>query len=238
MNVLMLLVACPVFAQSFEVASVKAAGPGRGSVDFRVLPGGRLSVTNATLDGVVAMAFGVKRGHLQGGPGWLSVDRFDIEAKADGEPDRVQTMILLQNLLRERFGLEVHREARDGAVFELVVAKGGHKLKRSAADQSRLVLRRNTPENLPGVSYTIVARKISMPRLAGELVGQLNAPVLDKTGLGGEFDFELDFAIDDKPESGVSLFTAIQEQMGLKLLAARGPVEVLVIDRIEKPAGN
>ena len=234
----MMIVGMLTAQASFEVASVKVADPKQGSVDFRIHPGGRLSIANATLDGVIAMAFGVKPSQMKGGPGWLTTHRFNIEAKAEGEPARPEMMLLLQNLLRARFGLEVHRESRDGMVYSLVELKGGHKCKPSTATVSHLGLRRNTPQHLPGVSYTIQAERITMARFASELAGQLDAPVSDRTGLPGDFDFELDFAIDDKPESGPSLFTAVQEQLGLKLVALKGPVEVLVIDRVGKPTEN
>ena len=223
---------------SFEVASVKAADPKERNVDFRIQPGGRLTVVKDTLQGMITMAFSVKRYQLKGGPGWLVTDRFNIEARADGNPDRAAMLILFRNLLRERFGLQVHREAREGTIYALTEAKSGHRFKSSRESESQLQLRRNTPRDLPGVSYTIVARKVSMDRFAASLVGQLDSPVANQSGLPGEFDFELDFAIDDKPESGPSIFTAIQEQLGLKLVAVKGPVEVLVVDRAEKPVGN
>ena len=235
---LMMIVGMLMAQASFDVASVRGADPKQGSVDFRIHPGGRLSITNSTLDGVIAMAYGVKRSQMKGGPGWLATDRFNIEAKAEGEPARSEMMLLLQNLLRERFALRVHPETREGVVYTLVELKGRHKYKPSTAEVSHLGLRRNTPQHLPGVSYTIQAQRITMARFASELAGQLDAPVSDRTGLPGDFDFELDFAIDDKPESGPSIFTAIQEQLGLKLVASKGPVEVLVVDRAGKPSQN
>ena len=135
---------------SFEVASVKAADPKERNVDFRIQPGGRLTVVKDTLQGMITMAFSVKRYQLKGGPGWLVTDRFNIEARADGNPDRAAMLILFRNLLRERFGLQVHREAREGTIYALTEAKSGHRFKSSRESESQLQLRRNTPRDPTG----------------------------------------------------------------------------------------
>ncbi len=124
-------------------------------------------------------------------------------------------------------------------MYILVVAKGGPKLKESTAQESYVRLYRNTPPELPGVSYTIGAQKVTMAMFADRLADmEAQRPVLDRTGLTGEFDFKVNYAIDDNPETGPSLLTALQEQLGLKLEAAKGPIETLVIDHVEKPTGN
>jgi len=240
---LLALAAYTTFAQNaapppaFEVASVKTAPPNE-PLDFLVQPGGRLTITNLTLNVILRQAFGVMAYQITGGPKWLDTDRFDIEAKAQGNPPREQVIAMLQTLLADRFQLKVHRETREGDVYALVVAKGGPKLKESTAQDSHMYLYRNTPPELPGVSYTTVGQKASMAMLAGRLAEMEERPVLDRTELKGEYDFKLDYAIDNNPETGPSIFSALQEQLGLKLEAAKGPVEILVVDKAEKPSAN
>jgi uncharacterized protein (TIGR03435 family) len=231
-------------APVFEVASVKFATTGQYGVDFRVYPGGRLSVRDMGLGQIILRAFQIKRYQLSGGPVWLwdyGLEAcYDIEAKAAADASREQVMAMLRTLLAERFRLKTHREAHEGTVYSLEVGKGGPKLKESTADTSWVRLMRNTPPELPGVSYTIRAQKASMPYLAEQLGSMgISRPILDRTGLKGEYDFKIDYAIDDNPETGPSIFSAIQEQLGLKLEAGKGPVETLVIESVDRiPTGN
>ncbi len=243
--VMLVLGCCAALAQTaaiprFDVASIRPVpAMAREPIDFRIQPGGRLTITNLTLKIMVREAFGVKNYQIAGGPVWLDTDRFDVVAKADDDPSRKQMMTMLQALLAERFQLKVHRETKEGHVYALVAAKGGAKLKPSTADQSYVGLSRNTPTDQVGVSYTITGQKAAMAMFAerlGEL--ELGRPVLDRTGLQGEFDFRLDYGTADNPGTEPSIFTAIQEQLGLKLESAKGPVETLVIDGAEKPSAN
>jgi len=235
-----------LFAQSaptapvFDVVSVKpVAVDAREPLDFRTYPGGRLKITNQTVKIILREAYGIKGYQLSGGPAWLYAERFDIDAKAEGGLSRAQMMAMLQTLLADRFALKVHRESREGNVYALVVAKDGPKLKESTAKDSYIRLIRNTPLELPGVSYTIGGQKASMARFAERLADmELHRPVLDRTGLTGDFDFKVNYAIDDNPETGPSIFAAIQEQLGLKLETTKGQIETLVIDHVEKPSGN
>jgi uncharacterized protein (TIGR03435 family) len=233
-----LLLSWGALAAEFEVASVRPSDPRQSAVDFVISPGGRLRATNVTLLEMVREAYRVKYFQVSGGPGWIGTDRFHIEAKAAGEPTRDQMLDMLRALLEERFRLKVRREVREGNVYELVVARSGPKLKASTAETSFLRLYRNTPRELPGVSYTIHGQKVSMAKLANDLTGTMARPVLDRTGLAGEFDFKIDYAIEGHAEVGPSMFTALQEQLGLRLQAARGAVESLEIESAQKPAGN
>jgi uncharacterized protein (TIGR03435 family) len=224
---------------AFDVASVKPAGPDNRGADFRVYPGGRLRITNLNLDLIIREAYAVKPYQIAGGPAWLKTDRFDIDAKTEGDPSRRQMMAMLQTLLADRFQLKVHRETREDNDYALVTAKGGPKLTPSTADESYVRLYRNTPVDQTGVDYTIAGQKASLALIAERLGDmELGRPVLDRTGIKGEFDFKLRYAIDDNPDTGPSIFAAIQEQLGLKLEAAKGPVEILVIDKVEKPSRN
>jgi uncharacterized protein (TIGR03435 family) len=224
---------------AFDVASVKALDPAAEShtgMDFRIYPGGRLEMINLTLRTILLEAFGVKHYQLSGGPGWMNTDHFTIIAKAEGDPSRQQMVAMLQTLLADRFQLKIHREVKEGNVYAMVVAKGGLELQLSTTDQSRFSTYRNNP---PGVSYTLVGKKTSMARIAEGIGSHLGTPVLDRTGIQGEFDFKLGpFAGDDNPDSGPSIFSVIQEQLGLKLETAKGSIEMLVIDHAEKPSAN
>jgi uncharacterized protein (TIGR03435 family) len=222
----------------FEVASVKPASPTMSAVDFRVQPGGRLTIVNLTPKNIIQEAYGIKYYQLAPEPSWIDRERFDIVAKAEGEPTRKEMMQMLQVLLAERFQLQVHRETREGNVYRLQTAKSGPRLKLSTADASFIRTYRNTPPQLPGVSYTWFGQKASMAMLADHLNGHLRSTVTDDTGLRGEFDFKVTFATNDDPETGPSIFVALQEELGLKLQAGKGPVVTLIIDRIERPSGN
>jgi uncharacterized protein (TIGR03435 family) len=147
-------------------------------------------------------------------------------------------LAMLQALLADRFQLKVHREQREGNVYALVVAKGGHKLKPPTGDGSHIGLYRYDPADQPGMHYALVGNRASLALIATHLGQQLRYPVIDRTGIEGEFDFKVDYAIDDNPDSGSSLPVAVQQQLGLKLEAAKGPVETLVVDHAEKPSAN
>src|SRR5450755_783521 len=114
------------FGQTFDVASVKPATG--NTADFRVYPGGRLHVVGLTVNVILLEAYGLEHYQITGGPAWLGTDRFDIEAKAEGDPTKAQMMAMLQALLADRFQLKVHRESKEGNVYALVVGKSGHKL--------------------------------------------------------------------------------------------------------------
>lgn len=237
-----------VFGQpEFEVASVKPNKSGNNSISISRQPGGRVTVTNAPLRMLITFAYDLREHQLSGGPGWLSSDRYDIVAKADNpNPTDAEMKLLFQTLLADRFQLKTHRETKELPVYAVTVAKNGPKL--SKAD--------------PGGKGTqmsmgrgqLKAKKASIEQLAKLLGNQLGRTVLDKTGLAGDFDFELTWTpdmpgpqgpkeggVDGPPPAdpaGPSIFTAIQEQLGLKLESQKGPVEILVIDSVERASEN
>jgi uncharacterized protein (TIGR03435 family) len=184
-------------------------------------------------------AYRVASYQISGGPAWLATDRFDINAKASGDRTLTadQKREMLRALLEDRFHLKVHRKVKEQSVYSLVVAKGGPKLKTSSADeQSGMTL------GSKGQTLEMRFSKWNMARLAGQISGNEGRKVVDKTGLSGEYDFTLSY-LDDRravggQEDGPSLFTALQEQLGLKLESQKGPVEVLVIDHADKPSEN
>jgi uncharacterized protein (TIGR03435 family) len=138
-------------------------------------------------------------------------------------------MAMVQNLLIERFSLKLHRESKELPVFALVAAKNGSKLHVSVGKGL----------DVRGGHGHFTARGITMQMMAAQLAARvLDRPVVDRTGLNGEFDLELEWAADDGPDAGPSIFTAIQEQLGLRLEAQRAAVDMLVVDQVERPSAN
>jgi uncharacterized protein (TIGR03435 family) len=246
---------------AFEVASIKRDVSGQPGPQYRIFPG--FTVQRATLKDLVTMAYGIHDFQLSGGPGWINSDRYNIEAKAEGaqvfsQEYRLLQLRRLQTLLQDRFKLAVHRETRELPVYELVVAKGGAKLQpptcipRTSVDVT--VAPGKSMRDYCGWGGWGIGRYEftdgKMSDLAGGLSGMLERIAVDKTGIMGRFHLQLTYAPDDSvkrfpdipapepPADAPNIFTALQEQLGLKLESAKGPVEVLVIDHVEKPSEN
>ena len=227
-------------SQRFEVASVKPSPADQRNGNSGGHSGsGRLTMTNVTLKRYIMGAYGVGPNQILGGPDWLDSDRYDIVAKADQPVGDGILMAMLQTLLAERFKLAIHRENRPIQAYILEVAKNGPKLEKAGDAAS-------TTGNGHGL---IDARAIAMTRFAAVLARQMDAPVVDRTGLEGKFNLKLQWTPEsDKPlkpgtdaaamDSGLSIFTAIQQQLGLRLRAQRVPVEMIVIDHAEKASEN
>src|ERR1051326_2017266 len=237
----------------FEVASVKAADPAANGSHTNINQG-RLAMTNVTLKQCILMAYHIQAYQLSGAPPWSDTTRYDISAKMDasaeqlvGPAARVRMDTMLQNLLADRFKLVVHRESKQVPGYVLMVDKNGHKLKRVQDDD-----RTSTSVG----RGKITARRISMPEFAIRLSAILDRPVRDMTGLAGVFELTLEWTPDGNQGSlnaggnaragtlaenrfvGPTVFTAIQEQLGLKLESQKGPVELVVVDDVEKPSSN
>ena len=259
---------------SFDVTSVKPnpREEGRGGA----LQPGRFAQTSVTLRQLIRMAYGTSQ--TVGGPSWVDSDRFDVDGRGafdlsgflpgpDGSPPRVYVM--LQRLLEERFKLALHKQVQERPVYALVVARHdqqlGPRLQRSAIDCDALIaaVRQNgrppappEPGQAPNCSMRImpghlVADSVNMSQLAGALTSPIaDRVVLDRTGLIGRFNVELEWTPDllapSNRQDGIapaadappSLFTAVQEQLGLKLDGTTAPIEVLVVDRAEQPTAN
>jgi uncharacterized protein (TIGR03435 family) len=223
----------------FEVASIK---PHAGEVTVSGGPfssGPRVRYVAVELTDLVTEAYGVRYEQVSGSPGWGSGPagaRYDIEAKAEGDakPAKEQLRQMLQSLLAERFRLKVRRETVDTPIYALVLAKGGSKLK--AVDKGEGVRMRasGTRQRMDG--------KAAMEFLAQQLSISAGRLVLDRTGLIGNYEFTLEWTPDnvappdDSPS--ISIFTAVQEQLGLKLEPAKAPVEMLIIEHAEMPTEN
>lgn len=216
----------------FEVVSIKpAADQGRLRIDFS--PGGRFSARGVTVKILLRNAYGLQDYQISGGPGWISTAGFDIEARADagaGEPAREQVLKMIGALLADRFRLASHRETGQLPIYALVVGKRGAKLQAAGSGAA--------PTRSLKMGH-LVTKKMSMTELANILTFDLKRPVRDDTGLKGDFAFTLEWAPGlGQSDAGPSLFTAVQEQLGLKLESTKGPVEVLVIDHVERPSEN
>jgi uncharacterized protein (TIGR03435 family) len=236
-QVIVVTCGCLCGQAAFEVASIKPSAPQPpGRTDSRMSTDtGRLNYTNVTVKDVLGQAYKVQAYQIAG-PDWIETERFDIAAKIPAGAGRDQVPLMLQALLADRFNLTIHRETKELPVYTLNVAKNGPKLKTTESESG-------ITSNSNRTSWHLTA-KISMHRFAEFLSERVSRPVLDQTGLNGSFEITLDWAPDDAPATndaaaGPSIFTALQEQLGLKLNATKGPVETIVVDRANRvPSDN
>jgi uncharacterized protein (TIGR03435 family) len=263
-------------SQTFEVATVKQNKSGERGGGIRRLPGGRVTVTNMPARGLITFAYQLGQYQLVGGPSWLDNDRFDITAKMEGNPEwegpgsgKVDPIMLaMRTLLAERFKLKLHTESRDLDAFALVMLKPGAPgaaLKPSTTDCKALgeqlrqgKLPQGPPQPVNGVVPCSIMGRIGqisfdgfpMSQAATMLVGQAGRPVVDRTGLTGNWQFVMTFAQEQRgplppgvelppPDPNApSFFTALQEQLGLKLESTKAPFDVTVIDAVERPTDD
>jgi uncharacterized protein (TIGR03435 family) len=226
----------------FEVASIKRNLSGSGSAVNGMIRGDRFTSTNVTLTQLIRAAYNVQEFQITEQPRWFDAERFDIEAKMERpvtRPEEWQPM--LQSLLAERFKLVFHRENRQMTIYELVVAKNGPKL--SAADMSKCDPANPACSGFNASPTAIIGTTVTMEQFAVRLARSTGRVVADKTELKGTYDLKVEWPRDDPFTSAgatasAGIFSALQEQLGLKLESARGPVEVLVIDSVSKPSEN
>lgn len=233
----LVLLALPALAQSpsFEVASIKPNNNG-GGPSYQAESPGRYTAVNITIGTLIEYAFGVKNFQISGGPGWLNGDRYDIAATTGTSKDlkAEELQPYLQALLAERLQLRFHRETKEMQVYALGIAKAGPKLTAHAGPGDTSANMTNRPDK-----SSMKCTNRSMKSFADNLGRSLDQVVIDKTGLSGGYDFTLEWAPNPTPDSPEpSLFTALQEQLGLKLESTKGPVEIIVIDNIERPSEN
>jgi uncharacterized protein (TIGR03435 family) len=236
---------------AFEVATIKPSKPDAPGKGF-IVRGRQFSTLNTTLSDLITFAYGLHARQITSGPDWLEQDKYDLLAEPDGEgqPNINQWKTMLQKLVADRFKLVFHRDKKELSVYALVVvAKTGAKLTPSESNGNTIpALIFRGLGNLP-------ARNATMADFAGVMQSAvLDRPVVDQTGLAGRFDFTLLWTPDqsefgglgvrvppppvDDPNAPPGLFTAIQEQLGLKLDSTKAPVDVLVIDHVEHPTGD
>lgn len=222
---------------SFEVTSVRRVTGRIAGPPLEVTNGGGLNA-HITLDMLLQIAYKVKPFQIVNAPGWVSNEEYAIVAKPPADyipkqPGRADDDLAqrIGSLLVERFQLDARRETREMPVYALVVGKNGPKLAQPAPDESfKLRLSRGRIAN---------DGPAAMAMLVSVLENQLGRPVIDETGLTGRYKFNLSYAPENDPNPAApSIFTAIEEQLGLKLHSARRPVEIIVIHRIERPTEN
>jgi uncharacterized protein (TIGR03435 family) len=233
----------------FEVATIKPSKPEAQGKGFRV-QGRRFSTMNTSLSDLITFAYGLHARQIAGGSAWMETEKYDLAAQPDGEgqPNDRQWKTMVQKLLADRFKLTFHRDKKELSVYAIAVGKTGPKLTKSEGD----------PNGLPGLFFrglgVLPGRNATMADFAGVMqTAVLDRPVVDQTGLAGRYDFLLTWTPDETQFGGLGarvpppaddaaarpdLFTAIQEQMGLKLESTKAPADVLVVDRVEKPSEN
>jgi uncharacterized protein (TIGR03435 family) len=231
-------------AFTYEVVSIKPDKSGSGSVRVHT-SADRYAASNLSLKSLLESAFGLKTDdQIAGVPAWANSASFDIEAKMDADtaaafnklsrPEKNEaSQAMMRAMLADRFQLKIHHTTRELPLYALVIAKGGPKLTAAAAGGNGIWIN----------SQDMKATSISMEDLANNLTFQVSRQVVDKTGLAGKYDFTLhwsrdDVAADASLPAAPSIFTALQEQLGLRLDPMKGPVDTIVIDRLEPPSEN
>jgi uncharacterized protein (TIGR03435 family) len=234
---------------TFEVASIRPSGPDEHGPRFW-FQHRRFSVIHTSLSNLVKFAYGLQERQLAAVADWVNSENYDIFAEPDGEgePSTEQWHSMVKKLIADRFQFKFHYEKRELSVYTLTVAKAGPKMTRSQSDPSASGgLGFGPPGNFGATNAT-------MADFAGAM-GQavLDRPVVDQTGLTGRFDFRLTWTPDEtqfgavggyrppateNPDAPPDLFTAVQEELGLKLVSTKAPVDILVIDHIERPSAN
>src|ERR1700723_359459 len=224
---------------SFEVATIKPADPNELKGNFRI-GGHRIYIENQSVDSLLSVAYAIHQKQIVDGPAWLGTI-YDTVGQADvaGVPNLHQIQEMLQKLLASRFDLTFHREKRELSIYAITVAKGGRKLAKSANNSNGL-----PPQSGSGSVGQLIRNYTnnSMSDFALGMQGFLDTPVVDETGLAGRYDFVLKWTPDElntnDPNAPPGIFTAVQEQLGLKLEPTRGTTDVLVISHIERPTEN
>jgi uncharacterized protein (TIGR03435 family) len=236
---------------AFEVATIRPSDPARRE-QIITLSGAEVITTNETVHDLINLAYWLHPKQLTGGPAWTESDKYDMAGKPDapGQPNVDQMKMMIQKLLADRFQLKFHFEKRDLSAYAVRIAKNGAKITTSQFD----------PKGLPGWNFgraasgtTLTFRNSPMSQVTAILQNFLDQPVVDQSGLSERYDFTLTFTLDaaqaarlggipapaaDNPDAAPDLFTAFQQQLGLKLESTKAPVDVMVIDKVERPSEN
>ncbi|MGA2650827.1 MAG: TIGR03435 family protein [Terracidiphilus sp.] len=237
---------------AFTVATVKPSDPRNTNWSLGTR-GTHFFTSNTNVDDLISFAYGIHAKQVVGGPAWFSTDKYDVEGVPDteGKPNRQQLTSMVQGLLADRFKLVVHRDKKELAVYALTVGKNGPRLTKSTA----------APEGPSGYGFgplgTMTVKSMTIAAFAGAMQRTvLDKPLVDQTGLVDKYDFILKWTPDDSqfsqirgtgisvptgagdPNAPPGLYTAIQEQLGLKLEPVRALTDVLVVDHAEKPSAN
>jgi uncharacterized protein (TIGR03435 family) len=235
----------------FEVATIKPSDPAKPG-QIVTLRGAEVITTNTTVHDLINLAYWLHPKQLTGGPAWTESEKYDMTGKPDapGQPNVDQMKMMIQKLLADRFQLKFHFEKRDLSAYVVKIAKSQAKIVRSQDD----------PKGYPGWYFgrtaagtTLTFRNSPMSQVTAILQNFLDKPVVDQSGLSERYDFTLTFTLDpaqaarlggppipaaDNPDAAPDVFTAFQQQLGLKLESTKAPVDVMVIDKVEKPSEN
>jgi uncharacterized protein (TIGR03435 family) len=225
-----ILFAACVFAQSpvFEAATIKPSKDEPGHTGWHSRTG-TIQLTGHTLKSLIAVAYQVKPAQVSVGPKWMTDDRFDINAKSENAADAQQLLVMVQTLLAERFQLVFHHEERIAPAYALLLTKSGLKIKPSE----------DAGSSSSSSKGRMIAKGVSMAKLADNLTRQLGTTVTDLTGAPGVYDFTLEWATEgDATDLQSALFAALQTQLGLRLELRKLPTDTIVVDKAEKPSEN
>ncbi len=236
---------------AFEVATIKPSDPARPG-QIITLRGAEVITTNVTVHDLINLAYWLHPHQVSGGAAWTESEKFDMAGKPDvpGQPNVDQMKTMIQKLLADRFQLKFHFEKRELPVYAVRIAKAGAKIVKSQDD----------PKGLPGFYFgrtaagtTVTFRNSPLSQVTAVLQNTLDKPVVDQSGLSEKYDFTLTFTPDaaqaaliggpstspaDNPDAAPDVFAAFQQQLGLKLESTKAPVDVMVIDKVEKPSEN
>jgi uncharacterized protein (TIGR03435 family) len=222
----------------FEVATIKPSDPNATGTSF-LIQGRHIGMLNQPVANLIALAYGLQGRQIVGGPAWLGTDRYNIDGVADveGEPNFKQMQEMYRKLLAERFGLAAHMEKNEMAVYALRVGKGGVKnMAKSKGDPN------GEPDQNGGGTRGATFTNCSMGDFSLMLGFMMDRPVVDQTGIAGRWDFALRWTPQDAETTDANappgMFTAIQEQLGLKLEPVKAQADVLVVDKVERPSAN
>jgi len=236
---------------AFEVATIKPSDPSRPQ-QIITLRGAEVITTNVTVHALINLGYWLHPKQLTGAPAWVESDKYDMAGKPDapGQPNVDQMKMMIQKLLADRFQLKFHFDKRELPAYAIQIAKSGAKLTKSQDD----------PKGIPGWNFgrnrsgmVISFRNSPMSQFAAVLQNSMDRPVVDQSGLSGRYDFTVTFTPDpaqaallglppapaaDNPEAAPDLFNAFQRQLGLKLEPTKAPVDVMVVDKVERPSEN
>jgi len=224
----------------WEVVAVKPNNTGEKR-DLMNIEGRHVMVKNETVEAMMVTGFNVQKNQIAGLPGWARTEHWDADGvpNVEGRLDIQQWQSMMQKLLEERFELKLHKEQREMPVFALTTARGGPKLTENPSNPKGLPIRNVRVGN---GQRTDTFTNTSMSDLASMLLFSVDRPIVDGTGLKGRYDFKLQWTTDEgkttTPDAPPGLFTAIQEQLGLKLEPTKAMADVLVVDKVERPGAN
>jgi len=225
----------------WEVATVRPSDPDEKEQSFAVR-GRHVMIKRQTVETMLMVGYGLQKTQIANAPDWVKSQSFDVDGvpDAEGQPSVQQFQSMVRKLLVERFGLKMHTEQREMAAYALTIAKGGEKLTPTKSDPNALP---NQEVHGGDAGRQLKFTNVSMDDFALMMLYEVDKPLVNRTGLKGRYDFSVTFTKDESrvpagSNSAPGLFTAMQEQLGLKLEAVKAPVDVLVIDEVQRPSAH